>query len=192
MRPPLGERHEMDGQTSLVPVERIERAILLIRGEKVMLDSDLAELYGVETKRLNEQVQRNLGRFPEDFMFQLTPEEWNSLRSQFATLKRGEHRKYLPYAFTEHGALMLANVLNSERAAQTSVQVVRAFVRLRQMLASNAELARKLAALENKYDAQFKVVFDAIRQLMSPPAKPKREIGFHVKYDDDKPKAKKR
>jgi phage regulator Rha-like protein len=179
----------MEGQMSLVPVERIERAILSIRGEKVMLDSDLAELYGVETKRLNEQVRRNLSRFPPDFMFQLTSQEWESLRSQFATLKRGEHRKYFPYAFTEHGALMLANVLNSERAAQTSVQVVRAFVRLRQMLASNAELARKLAALENKYDAQFKVVFDAIRQLMSPPAKPKREIGFHVKYDDDKPKS---
>jgi hypothetical protein len=182
----------MDGQMSLVPVERIERAILSIRGEKVMLDSDLAELYGVETKRLNEQVRRNLDRFPPDFMFQLTSQEWESLRSQFATLKRGEHRKYLPSAFTEHGALMLANVLNSERAAQTSVMVVRAFVRLRQMLASNAELARKLAALENKYDAQFKVVFDAIRQLMSPPARPKREIGFHVKYDDDKPKSKRR
>ena len=128
-------------------------------------------------------------------MFQLTvaeEDELRRLRSQFVTLKRGEHRKYLPYAFTEHGALMLANVLNSERAAQTSVQVVRAFVRLRQMLSSNAELSRKLAALENKYDRQFKVVFDAIRQLMSPPEPKRREIGFHVKYDDDKPKAKKR
>jgi phage regulator Rha-like protein len=185
----------MDGQTSLVQVERIERAILSIRGEKVMLDNDLAELYGVETKALNQAVKRNLDRFPPDFCFRLTKtetDELKSLRSQFVTLKRGEHRKYLPYAFTEHGALMLANVLNSERAAQTSVQVVRAFVRLRQMLTSNAELARKLAALEKKYDRQFKVVFDAIRQLMSPPAKPKREIGFHVKYDDDKPRAKKR
>jgi hypothetical protein len=183
----------MEGQTSLIPVERIERAILSIRGEKVMLDSDLAELYGVETKRLNEQVRRNLSRFPPDFMFQLTAEEAETLRSQIATSNAGRGgRRYLPYAFTEHGALMLANVLNSERAAQTSVQVVRAFVRLRQLLASNAELARKLAALENKYDAQFKVVFDAIRQLMSPPARPKREIGFHVKYDDDKPKSKQR
>ena len=173
-------------------MERIERAIILVRGEKVMLDSELAEIYGVKTKRLNEQVRRNLKRFPTDFMFQLTAEEWDSLRSQIATLKRGEHRKYLPNAFTEHGALMLANVLNSERAAQTSVMVVRAFVRLRQLLSSNAELARKLEALEKKYDAQFKVVFDAIRQLMSPPAKPKREIGFHVKYDDVKPKARKR
>ena len=195
MRPPLGERREMEGQMAVIPVERIERAILSIRGEKVMLDNDLAELYGVETKVLNQAVKRNIERFPADFMFQLTQEEYDDLvrlRSQFVTLKRGAHRKYLPYAFTEHGALMLANVLNSERAAQTSVQVVRAFVRLRQMLASNAELARKLAALENKYDAQFKVVFDAIRQLMSPPAKPKREIGFHVKYDDDKPKSKQR
>ncbi len=181
----------MDGQISLVPMERIERAIIVVRGEKVMLDSELAEIYGVETKVLNQAVKRNDSRFPTDFVFQLTTEEWESLRSQFVTLKRGEHRKYLPYAFTEHGALMLANVLNSERAAQTSVQVVRAFVRLRQMLSSNAELARKLAAMEKKYDAQFKVVFDAIRQLMSPPARPKREIGFHVKYDDDKPKAKK-
>jgi phage regulator Rha-like protein len=186
----------MDGQTSLIPVERIERAILLIRGEKVMLDTDLAELYGVETRVLNQAVKRNVARFPVDFMFQLTAEEAEAIRrsrSQSVILKRGENIKFLPYAFTEHGALMLANVLNSERAAQTSVQVVRAFVRLRQMLSSNAELARKLAALENKYDRQFKVVFDAIRQLMSPPpAKPRREIGFHVKYDDDKPKAKKR
>jgi phage regulator Rha-like protein len=178
---------------SIIPLERIERSILLIRGERVMLDSDLAEIYGVETKRLNEQVQRNLNRFPTDFMFQLTLAEYANLRSQFATSSsQYGGRRYLPYAFTEHGALMLANVLNSERAAQTSVMVVRAFVKLRQMLATNAELARKLAAMEKKYDAQFKVVFDAIRQLMSPPARPKREIGFHVKYDDDKPKAKKR
>jgi phage regulator Rha-like protein len=182
----------MNGQMAVIPMERIERAILSIRGAKVMLDSDLAEIYGVETKVLNQAVKRNVSRFPSDFMFQLTAAEWTSLRSQTVTLKRGEHRKYLPYAFTEHGALMLANVLNSERAAQTSVQVVRAFVRLRQILASNAELARKLDALEKKYDRQFKIVFNAIRQLMSPPPEPKRrEIGFHVKYDDDKPKAKK-
>jgi len=194
MRPPLGERHEMDGQTSLVPVERIERAILSIRGEKVMLDSDLAELYGVETKVLNQAVKRNVSRFPEDFMFQLTAIEVFKLnRSQIVTGSQ-KHRdpRFPPYAFTEHGALMLANVLNSERAAQTSVMVVRAFVRLRQMLASNAELARKLAALENKYDAQFKVVFDAIRQLMSPPEPKRREIGFHVKYDEGKPRSKQR
>jgi phage regulator Rha-like protein len=183
----------MDGQISLVPLERIERVIILVRGEKVMLDSDLAEIYGVETRILNQAVQRNINRFPPDFMFQLTAKEAKFLRSQIVTSNEGRGgRRYLPYAFTEHGALMLANVLNSERAAQTSVQVVRAFVKLRQMLASNAELARKLDAMEKKYDAQFKVVFDAIRQLMSPVAKPKREIGFHVKYDDDKPKAKRR
>jgi phage regulator Rha-like protein len=182
----------MNQDIDLIPVERIERCILVIRGERVMLDSDLAELYGVETRRLNEQVRRNPSRFPVDFMFQLTPEEVENLRSQFATSSEHGGRRYLPFVFTEHGALMLANVLNSERAAQTSVQVVRAFVRLRQMLASNAELSRKLEALEKKYDAQFKIVFDAIRQLMSPPAKPKREIGFHVKHEDDKPKAKKR
>jgi phage regulator Rha-like protein len=182
----------MSGQVSLVPLERIERAIIMVRGEKVMLDSDLAEIYGVETKALNRAVKRNANRFPADFMFQLTTEEATNLRCQSGTSSSYGGRRYLPYAFTEHGALMLANVLNSERAAQTSVQVVRAFVKLRQMLASNAELARKLEAMEKKYDAQFKVVFDAIRQLMSPPARPKREIGFHVKYDDDKPKAKKR
>jgi hypothetical protein len=183
----------MDGQVSLIPMERIERAIILIRGEKVMLDSDLAEIYGVETRILNQAVNRNINRFPADFMFQLTTAEAESLRSQIVISNEGRGgRRYLPYVFTEHGALMLANVLNSERAAQTSVQVVRVFVRLRQMLSSNAELARKLESLEKKYDAQFKVVFDAIRQLMSPPAKPKREIGFHVKYDDDKSKAKRR
>ena len=192
MRPPLSERHEMDGQTSLIPVERIERAILLIRGEKVMLDIDLAAIYDVTTKRLNEQVKRNLNRFPPDFMFQLTAAEKAEVVANCDHLIRLRYSSHLPYAFTEHVALMLANVLNSERAAQTSVMVVRAFVRLRQMLASNAELARKLAALENKYDAQFKVVFDAIRQLMSPPEPKRREIGFHVKYDDDKPKSKQR
>jgi len=187
----------MNGQMVVVPTERIEKAILSIRGEKVMLDSDLAELYGVETKVLNQAVKRNLTRFPSDFCFQLSAEETGEadrLRSQFVTSKTGRGgRRYLPYAFTEHGALMLANVLNSERAAQTSVMVVRAFVKLRQLLSSNADLSRKLAALENKYDRQFKVVFDAIRRLMSPPETKRREIGFHVKHDDEgKPKAKKR
>jgi phage regulator Rha-like protein len=175
-------------------MERIERAIILVRGEKVMLDRELADIYGVETKVLNQAVKRNANRFPEDFMFRLTNGEVAELnRSQIVTGSQ-KHRdpRFPPYAFTEHGALMLANVLNSERAAQTSVMVVRAFVKLRQMLASNAELSRKLADMEKKYDTQFRVVFDAIRQLMSPPAKPKREIGFHVKYDEDKPKAKKR
>jgi ORF6N domain. len=167
-------------------VEQIESQIFLIRGQKVMLDADLAELYGVETKRFNEQVRRNSERFPEDFMFQLTAEEFANLRSQIATSNnpvgsptgRGG-RRHLPYAFTEHGAIMAASVLNSPRAVETSVQVVRAFVRLRQMLASNAELSRRLSTLEKKYDIQFKAVFDAIRELMTPlEPKKKRPIGF--------------
>lgn len=181
----------MDGQISLVPIERIEKAILLIRGEKIMLDLDLASIYGVTTGALNQAVKRNPSRFPSDFMFQLTEIEKNEVVTNCDNLARLKFSPHLPYAFTEHGALMLANVLNSERAAQTSVQVVRAFVKLRQMLASNAELARKLDAMEKKYDKQFKVVFEAIRQLMSPPEPKRREIGFHVKYDDDKPEAKK-
>ncbi len=184
----------MSQNTSLIPADRIERAILLIRGEKVMLDSDLAAIYGVTTKALNQAVKRNVSRFPEDFMFQLTVDEVANLnRSQFVTGSQ-KHRdpRFPPYAFTEHGALMLANVLNSERAAQTSVLVVRAFVRLRQLLSSNAELARKLETMEKKYDAQFKVVFDAIRQLMSPTETKRKEIGFHVKHDNEKPKARKR
>ena len=171
-------------QVSLIPSERIERSILLIRGQKVLLDSDLASLYGVTTKRLNEQVKRNTGRFPVDFMFQLNAEEHDALRSQIATLKtgRGQHRKYRPYVFTEHGAIMAANVLNSPRAIEMSVYVVRAFVRLREVLATHKDLARKLEELEQKYDAQFKIVFDAIRELMTPPpGAPKKQIGFHVR-----------
>ena len=163
------------------PTERIERSILLIRGRKVLLDVHLAALYGVTTKRLNEQVRRNRARFPEDFMFQLTAEEVASLRSQFATSNKGRGgRRYAPYAFTEQGVAMLSTVLNSERAIQVNIEIMRAFVRLRQMLTSNAQLARKVADLEKKYDAQFKVVFDAIRQLMTPPESKKRKIGFLV------------
>ena len=167
----------------LVPLERIERRIFLIRSQKVMLDRDLAELYGVSTKRLNEQVKRNRDRFPEDFMFRLTLAEGRAVlasRSQFATLKRGQHLKYAPYAFTEHGAVMAANVLNSPTAVRASIQVVRAFVRLREILATHKELARKLEEMEKKYDAQFKVVFAEIRKLMQPPAlPPKPPIGFN-------------
>jgi len=184
----------MNQTVTLISLERIQRCILSLRGEKVMLDSDLAELYEVETKVLNQAVKRNLDRFPADFCFQLTADEAKTLdrlRSQLVTLKRGEHRKYLPYVFTEQGVAMLSSVLHSSRAVQVNIEIMRAFVRLRQMLASNAGLARKLAALEKKYDAQFKIVFDAIRQLMTPPEPKRREIGFHVKYDDDKPKAKK-
>jgi ORF6N domain len=148
-----------------------------------MLDTDLAELYEVAVKLLNQAVKRNRSRFPEDFMFQLTAEEVDSLRSHFVTLKagRGRHRKYRSFAFTEQGVAMLSSVLRSKRAVQVNIEIMRAFVRLRQMLASNAELARKLDALERKYDAQFKVVFDAIRQLMTPPEPNKRKIGFLVK-----------
>jgi hypothetical protein len=169
---------------SLVPVERIERTILVIRGHRVMLDADLALLYEVEIKALNRAVKRNIDRFPADFMFQLIAEEAKLLRFQSGTLDkdgkpgRGEHRKYLPYAFTEQGVAMLSSVLRSPRAVQVNIEIMRAFVRLRQMLQTNADLARKLAVLEKKYDAQFRTVFDAIRGLMTPPERPRRRIGF--------------
>jgi len=165
----------------LPSVERIESRILVIRGQKVILDASLAGLYAVTTKALNQAVKRNLVRFPGDFMFQLTAEEATLLRSQSVTLKtgRGRHRKYQPYAFTEQGVAMLSSVLRSERAMLVNVEIMRAFVRLRRMLETHADLARKLAALERKYDAQFKSVFDAIRELMTPPEPPrKRRIGF--------------
>jgi len=156
-----------------VPIlsEHVERNILLIRGHRVMLDTDLAILYGVPTKRLNEQVMRNKKRFPSDFMFQLTAEEIERLRSQFATLKpgRGQHRKYRPYDFTEQGVAMLSSVLHSERAIQVNIAIMRAFVQLREMIGSNKGLARRLNELEKKYDSQFRVVFEAIRELMAEP-----------------------
>jgi hypothetical protein len=163
---------------TLVPVERVQKTILLIRSEKVILDADLAVLYGVSTKRLNEQVKRNRARFPDDFMFQLTIEEKADVVANCDHLKKLKFSPNLPYAFTEHGTIMAANVLNSERAVQASVEVVRAFVNLRRMLASNAELSRRFDELESKYDRKFKVVFDAIRQLMSPPLPGRKQIGF--------------
>ncbi len=176
----------MVSRESLVPMERIERAIFVIRGQKVMLDADLAELYGVLTKVLNQAVKRNKERFPVDFMFQLTKEEKDEVVTNCDHLKRLKFSPTLPHAFTEHGAIMLATILNSPIAVQASIQVVRAFVRLRQMLASNADLARKLDTLERKYDAQFKVVFDAIRQLMTPPEPKRQQIGFiHKKKEKD-------
>ena len=163
------------------PTERIERSILLIRGRKVLLDVHLAALYGVATKRLNEQVRRNRARFPEDFMIQLTAEEAASLRSQIATSSRGRGgRRYAPYAFTEQGVAMLSTVLNSERAIQVNIEIMRAFVRLREILATHKDMTDKLEMLERKYDAQFKIVFDAIRQLMAPQEPKKRRIGFLV------------
>jgi len=169
----------MKDKYSIIPVEQIERKIYLIRGHKVMFDSDLADLYEVPVRVFNQAVKRNINRFPEDFMFQLTKEE-ESLRSQIVTLKkgRGHHRKYLPYAFTEQGVAMLSSVLNSERAVQVNIAIMRAFVKLREMIASHKDLAKQLNALEKKYDAQFKVVFDAIRKLMTPPDKPRRRIGY--------------
>ncbi len=165
----------------IASVALIESRMFLIRGQKVMLSQHLAELYEVEPRALNQAVKRNIERFPEDFMFQLTEEEAALLRSQTVTLKtgRGQHAKYLPYAFTEQGVAMLSSVLHSERAIQVNIEIIRAFVRLRLMLASNAELSRKLVALEKKYDARFKAVFEAIHELMSPPEnKKKRPIGF--------------
>lgn len=153
----------------LAPVERIERCILLIRGEKVMLDADLASLFGVTTKRLNEQVRRNLSRFPQDFLFQLTAEEKAEVVANCDHLARLKFSSVLPYAFTEHGALMAANVLSSERAVAASVMVVRTFVRLRELLVSHAELARKVKEMEKQYNSQFKEVFVALRALMAPP-----------------------
>jgi hypothetical protein len=159
--------------------EDISQRIHIIRGHRVMLDADLAELYGVPTYRLNEAVKRNYTRFPEDFMFRLTAAEYTSLISQFAISKigRGGRRK-LPYVFTEQGVAMLSSVLNSDRAVQVNIAIMRAFVLLRRMLVSHEELARKVEALEKQYDVKFKVVFDAIRTLMEPPKTPKRRIGF--------------
>ena len=161
-----------------VSLERISNSIVMIRSQKVIMDGVLAELYGVELRTLNQAVKRNLERFPADFMFQLTADETERLRSQFVTSSWGG-RRYKPYVFTEQGVAMLSSVLRSERAVNVNIEIMRAFVRLRQMLASNTELARKLAALERKYDSQFKVVFDAIRALMAPAEpKKKRPIGF--------------
>ena len=158
----------------------IERRIYLIRQHKVMLDSDLAELYGVSTKRLNEQVRRNTRRFPVDFMFQLTPQEANALRSQIATSKNGRGgRRYLPMVFIEQGVAMLSSILNSERAIHVNIAIMRAFVKLREMLATNRPLAEKLEKMEKKYDTQFKIVFEIISRLMNPPlSSPKRPFGF--------------
>jgi len=165
-------------ETHTIPLESIERKILFLRGQKVMLDEDLANLYGVSTKLFNQAVRRNIGRFPEDFMFQLTNQELTNLRLQSVTSRRHGGRRYLPLAFTEQGVAMLSSVLNSERAIHVNIEVIRAFVRLRQILSTHKDLARKLEELEKKYDNQFKVVFDALRELMNPPVSKSRKIGF--------------
>jgi hypothetical protein len=172
----------MSEDKALVPVERIERLIYLIRGQKVMLDSDLAEVYCVPTHRLNEQVRRNADRFPNDFAFQLTRQEFAALISQIAISKKGRGGRHkLPTVFTEHGAVMLANVLNSPRAVQMSIFVVRAFLRLREWVVGQAELAARLAELERRvgaHDHELKAIIQTIRGMLEPPAPPKKQIGF--------------
>ena len=212
----------MTGQKAIIPIGQIEQRILLIRGQRVMLDADLAELYGVTTKRLNEQVKRNLRRFPEDFMFRLTTKEWADLTSQIAMSNAQSNRsqiatgsqrhrdpRFTPYAFTEHGALMAANILRSERAIQMSVFVVRAFIRMRQMIIQQQGLARKLAELEKKLTERLDVhetaITEVLRQIMrllspppeSEPEPPKKRIGFlveepHVPYKSSKESKKQR
>ncbi len=166
--------------TDLIHSERIENAIYLIRGEKVMLDRDLAKLYGVMTGALNQAVRRNRERFPEDFMFQLTAAEVRQLNLSQTVIGSEKHRdpRLRPYAFTEQGVAMLSTVLRSKQAISVNIEIMRAFVKLRQMLTSNAELSRRLDELESKYDKQFKVVFDAIRYLMTTPVRSRKEIGF--------------
>ncbi|MBI5142946.1 MAG: ORF6N domain-containing protein [Nitrospirae bacterium] len=169
----------------------LDTLILTLRKQRVILDADLAELYGATTKRLNEQVKRNADRFPEDFMFQLTAEEWSSLnplRSQIATLEggRGRHRKYLPFAFTEHGALMAANVLNSPEAVSMSVYVVRAFIKQREILLAQTDVLKRLAQMDAKllkHDDALRIIWRELQPLLTPPEKPKRRIGFHRSED---------
>ena len=161
--------------------EAIERQILLIRGQKVMVSPHLAELYGVEPRALVQAVKRNLERFPEDFMFQLDSAEFSNLKSQIVISSWGGRRRANPYAFTEQGVAMLSSVLRSKRAVQVNIQIMRAFVHLREMIATHKDLARKLEALEKKYDAQFKGVFDAIRQLMASPEPKEKKIGFRAR-----------
>lgn len=171
------KRRLADDKMPLLPVERIDQSILMIRGHKAILDKDIAALYGVTTGNLNKAVSRNLDRFPEDFMIQLTKEELDNLKFHFGRSSWGGTRK-LPQAFTEQGVAMLSSALKSKRSVYVNIEIMRAFVRLRRILASNADLERKLSSLEKKYDIQFKAVFDAIRQLMTPPTPTRRQIGF--------------
>ncbi|MBU2575813.1 ORF6N domain-containing protein [Patescibacteria group bacterium] len=166
-----------------MPSEIIANKIYIFRGHRVMIDSDLAQLYDVEIKNLTRQVRRNIDRFPEDFMFQLTSGEFDSLRCHFVTLKknRGQHRKYLPYVFTEQGVAMLSSVLRSKRAVQVNIQIMRTFTKIRELLATNEVLRKKIEAMESKYDQKFKVVFDVIKKLISEDKKPKTQIGFEIR-----------
>ena len=185
IRPNFSLREESNGRivffimgykAELLAPPQIEHAILLIRGQRVMLDRDLAAMYGVTTGNLNKAVRRNLSRFPGDFMFQLTADE--ASRFQFGILKKGMNIKYLPYVFTQEGVAMLSGVLRSPRAEQVNIAIMRAFVKLREIIASHHDLARRLEEMESHYDAQFRAVFDAIRESMKPPEKPRRRIGF--------------
>ena len=165
--------------TSLIPIERIESRILIIRGEKVMLDADLADLYDVETKQLVRAMKRNIDRFPDDFMFQLSKTEFDVLRCHFGTSSQWGGRRYPPYAFTEHGVEMLSSILNSQRAIKVNIEIMRIFSKLRKLLATHADMEQKIAQLEKKYDVQFRAVFDAIRELMIPPEpQEKSKIGY--------------
>lgn len=200
----------------IVPIQQVESLICLLRGQKIMLDSDLAALYGVETRSLNQAVRRNAERFPDDFMFQLSEEEYErlmrsqivtssqqnaenrpkssdsyaSMSSQIVTTSKKRRHTHRPLVFTEQGIAMLSSVLRSPRAVQVNIEIMRAFVKIRQWLASNAELSKRLVELEKKYDKQFKIVFDAIRELMIPSEKSKREIGFHTLQPKSSKKAK--
>ena len=166
---------------TLIPIELIASKIYLIRNVKVMLDRDLAELYGVETKVLKQAVRRNIDRFPTDFMFELTKNEYQSLRSQIVTLKRGQHSKYAPFAFTEHGVLMLSSVLNSERAIQANIQIMRTFTKLREALLDNKDLRKELEELKQLTEDRFRIVFETLDQLLTIESKPKKKIGYTVK-----------
>ena len=164
--------------SSLIPVEYIEKRIFIIRDEKVMIDRHLADMYGVETRILNQAVKRNIKRFPHEFMFQLTKEEREKVITICDDLGSLKFARTMPFAFTEHGLAMLSSVLNSDRAIQVNIQIIKTFVRLRQMLAGHKDLQKKIEEMEAKYDKQFRVVFEAIKQLLSEEEKPKKRIGF--------------
>jgi hypothetical protein len=181
----------MSSQTAIVPTALISQKILFVRGTRVMLDADLARLYGVATKNLNKAVKRNASRFPSDFMFQLSPKELHGLGFQFGTSKPGRGgRRYAPHAFTEQGVAMLSSVLRSSRAVQVNVAIMRTFVRLREMLATHEELRRKIDAMEKRYDARFQAVFETIRQMLETPIPAKKPIGFHARLEFPRKSAK--
>ena len=176
-------KYRMEKSLPKLPDVYIVNKILLLKGQRVMLDSDLAELYDVPTKRINEAVRRNVERFPEDFMFQLTKEEYDSLRSQIATLKRGQHSKYLPNVFTEHGVLMLANVLKSERAIEMSVQIIRVFVQMRELALTHKDILVKVLKIEKKiteHDEELEMLFEAVKGLLNEPKKDREKIGYKI------------